>query len=148
MKLPLRKNINRGNHLASPFEIIFGRSPRISGTEPRNISHQRQFQTKILTISRALFNEMLRSHNLDPAQVSVGDQIYFWRDGPGWLGPARVTIINTYNIEFIHNGRTKNSTHNSVRRLSSQSTLLSSDIKLLAPFFHGSSDEEIVQHDI
>lgn len=107
--------------------------------------YQPQFQTTKLIFSRTCINATLRSHTRDPTPVSIDDEINFWRDGSGCLGPALVTMINTYHIGFIHSGTTKTSSHNRIRRLNNQTSPPSSD---LTTSFDDASDDYIVPDEV
>lgn len=111
------KNTNRGNRLASSFEIIFSRSPRLSGLDlpfPSSIPTMQEYNAHI---ARRKIRSMLRSNVRDHDIPDVGDRVYIWRDDSGWIGPASVLKKDDYGVEVSHNGRTKSASMNRVRRL-------------------------------
>lgn len=63
---------------------------------------------------------MLRANIRDTRHPDIGDEIYFWSDQVGWKGPTIATEIDQYGARFIHNGRSKSSAFNHIRRLLDQ----------------------------
>lgn len=63
---------------------------------------------------------MLRSNVKDPDIPKVGDHVYIWRDDSGWVGPARITKVDLYGVEVLHNGHLKTARMNWVKPLDDQ----------------------------
>lgn len=62
-------------------------------------------------------NTMLKSKTRDPRPVKINEDVYFWREDKEWIGPARVTKVNMHDVEMSHNGSTKSSSMNLVRKI-------------------------------
>lgn len=73
-------------------------------------------------VARKRINTMLRSNIRDPQVPDVGEDVYFWRDGEGWLGPSTVQEVNPHGVRILHNGHIKNSSLNRIRSLQAHST--------------------------
>lgn len=103
------KNINRGTRLASSFELLFNRPPHLTdvNTQPQPATRVATIRENNTHILRQRVNKMIRSKVRDPSPILVNDNVYIWRDAQGWLGPARVTKVNVYDIEDNYNGSSK-----------------------------------------
>lgn len=42
---------------------------------------------------------------------------YFWRDGKGWLGPAKILSVTEHNVNLSHNGHQKSPSLNRLRQI-------------------------------
>lgn len=73
---------------------------------------------------------MSHANICDPDIPNIGDEVCFWRDDKGWLGPGPATKVDSYGIEVMHNGRTKSSSFN---RVSSLGNDKSTSEELLGP---------------
>ena len=60
---------------------------------------------------------MLRTNHHPKDDIQIGDIVAIWRDGSGWLHPARVTKATPYSFEVVHNKRIKTSGFNRTRLL-------------------------------
>lgn len=74
------EKINRGSNLASSFEMIYGRSPRLYGVD--NISRMAlpTVEDHKTHVARRLIDAILRLNARDPEKARVGDEVYIWRD--------------------------------------------------------------------
>ena len=111
------KNINRGGRIASSYELLYNRSPRLYGTRTPESSKIPSIPEYNAHICRARVNTMLRSQVREVQPLDIGESVYFWRDSDGWLGPATIITITDYNIELMHNGKIKTSSPNRVRSI-------------------------------
>lgn len=100
------KNINRGNRLASLFELIYSHSPRPSGILPPHETPTVKILDHNARLAHRNILAMLRTNIRDPYIRHVCDEVFIWRDNIGWLGPAPVTKVDVHSIEVLHNGRT------------------------------------------
>lgn len=111
------RNINRGNNLASPFELLYHRTPSLHGKDETPQKPIASIKENNAHITRRRVAALLRSNIRDPPKVSIGDVVHFWRDNDGWLGPAEVITVTDYGVEISHNGIMKTSSHNRIRHL-------------------------------
>lgn len=111
------KNINNGSHLASAFQLLYKRSPRISGTDKIDNKPVPSIQEHSAHVARQRVNTLLRTNIRDPYLPAIGETVYFWRDGSGWLGPAKVQKVDPNIITVRHNGVDKTSSFNRIRSL-------------------------------
>lgn len=88
------KNINRGNRLASSYELLFGRPPRIPGIEEQTTARLASVRENNYHIMRQRVQKMLKSAVRDPPSVQVNYDVYIWCDDSGWVCPARVNKVN------------------------------------------------------
>lgn len=50
---------------------------------------------------------MLRTQVRDPSIAKVEDEVFFWRDGNGSIGPAVIVEVDTHGAKLFHNGQVK-----------------------------------------
>jgi transposase InsO family protein len=85
-------NVTKGEHPASPYEMVFGATPRMPG-----VSEKRQEVERTWPVPPHIESEDTRVH-LDNNPFTVGDQVFMKRssrcDQP-WSGPHRVTSITS-----------------------------------------------------
>ncbi len=110
------KNICKGNKLASSFEILYGKIPRIldkyDGTGKTPVTIEQHAKSS----ARSRLNRMLRSNVRQYPTIKSGDIVHFWRDKSGWIGPASVVKIKGTAVTIDHNGRLKTAGLNRVRK--------------------------------
>lgn len=113
------KNINRGGAMASSFELIYGRSPLISGSAtPNRPDAEVPSMSEVATQSaRNKLNLMLRSNRRQEGDVRPGDKVFLWRDKEGWIGPAQVENVTPYMVSARHNSRIKTASRNRIRTI-------------------------------
>lgn len=109
------KSVCHGHALASPFELLYGRAPLLTGTDQparhgvpsveENAAHAARLKTDLM------MRKKVRRHD----EVQVGDQVHIWRDRMGWVGPAPVKALDPYKVTVIHNGYEKSDSRNRVR---------------------------------
>lgn len=95
---------------------------RLSGTDARNDEPLPTTEDHNAHVARRRIALMLRANTRDSEQVSCGDEVYFWRDNVGWIGPARVIKVESHGIEVWLNGSVKTASTNRVRRMSNRET--------------------------
>lgn len=111
------KNICRGHGAASSFELLYKRSPRVTEIcepkQPGTIQQAaRDFRRRQL---QSALKARVRTHD----GIQAGELVHIWRDGRGWIGPARVTSVQEHAVRVKHNGRSKTADKYRVRRVTS-----------------------------
>lgn len=101
------KNINCGNRIASSFEVIYNRSPLISGEAEFPKQPPPSMCSYCTLVARQIIDTRLRSNLRDPIILNVEDEVYFWRYHDGWLGPATVGSIDKTIVSVLQNGNLK-----------------------------------------
>lgn len=107
------KNTTRGHNRASSFELLYNRVPRLSticnptqhGSAEGNIAEARRRQVQA----------GLHANIRTSPSVSVGEEVFFWRDNQGWIGPGSVRSKNGNLLEIMHNGIVKTADIHRVR---------------------------------
>ena len=99
------KNTCRGHNKASPFELLYGRPPRISGI--CNPDTHGNIQDVTADAQRRQLQAALKSSTRRAIHTKVGESVYIWRDGSGWIGPASVIAVREHEIDVLHNGHVK-----------------------------------------
>eukprot|EP00171_Calliarthron_tuberculosum_P014136 IDg14136t1 len=109
------KNINKGQKLATSFELLYEHKPRILDEHASNQTPVSVEQQNSHT-ARQRIHKMMRTNVRTPMNLKRGEYVYFWRDGHRWIGPARVTQVVDGIVTMIHDGRHKTSSINRVQR--------------------------------
>eukprot|EP00171_Calliarthron_tuberculosum_P004551 IDg4551t1 len=117
------KNINTGNKLASAFELLYGRQPRVmdsyqNNRAPVTVSDQARHAT------RQRIDHMMRSNVRKLPLIRLGDYVLYWRDGRRWIGPAKVLKIENGVVSLLHGESTKTSSLNRVIKVQAPTTEL------------------------
>eukprot|EP00171_Calliarthron_tuberculosum_P018277 IDg18277t1 len=112
------KNIAKGSKLASSFELMYGKKPRIYDKyDDINASPITIEQNNRRTAQKRM-NEMLRSNVRSYDDIKIGDHVYYWRDQHRWIGPALVVERNDTTVTVMHNKKLKTSSLNRVLKTS------------------------------
>lgn len=111
------KNICIGRSKASPFELIYGRSPLFTGDDTPARASPPTIEETAAQSAREKLNLMLRKNARRHQEVKVGDMVFIWRDNSGWIGPAPVTTVDEYQVTVRHNNYSKSASRNRVRRI-------------------------------
>lgn len=101
------RNVNRGAYLASPFEFLYRRAPRLSSSTPPIRSVIPTLTANNEHVIKKRIGLMCRSNIRKHPEAHVGEEFYFWRDNVGWCGPAVVIALSSHEVTVIHNGRHK-----------------------------------------
>ncbi len=109
------KNISLGSKNASAFELLYGRRPRLIPLIDSRLAKPISIEQHAEDVARRRVRKMLRAPIYKVDKIDVGDTVAIWRDGSGWLFPARVTRVTPYYYEVVHNGRLKTSGINRTR---------------------------------
>lgn len=102
------KNICRSQDSVSFFERLYGRTPHVFKDLPaftENLNRSGIANESSPLESRRRVQASLKSHIRCPEPPTVGQSVFFWRDGKKWLGPATVVKVNKCNAILNHNGR-------------------------------------------
>lgn len=81
-----------------------------------------QRTTHQLNVVMCNINLMFRTNVRDPPVSEVYDEVFYWRDGYGWLVPATIQEVDAHGDKLLHNGRIKTSSMNRLRCLRISST--------------------------
>lgn len=109
------KNISKGQKLASSFELLYGRSPRLMDdfkvkNPPASVQEQAKHKAK------QHMNRMMRANTRNISIIKPGDYVYFWRDmDEGW-DLQKLKGVQKGVFTLIHNGLKKISSLNRVRK--------------------------------
>ena len=110
------KNLCKGDKLASSFELLYGRKPRIMGEIELLSNSPVSIWEHVQDVSKRRINSMLRKNIRYTQKISPGDFVYFWRDGKRWVGPGQVIRVEGNIVTLTHDERTKTSSLNRVRK--------------------------------
>lgn len=117
MEAAYGKNNMRGAKLASAFQLMYLRTPLLSGKQsPQTRSLPSVRDNNAVTVRRKI-SDMLRSQTRRTPTINVGDEVCFWRDGLDWLGPATTVPVGEHSISILHNGNLKSASSNRVRKI-------------------------------
>lgn len=109
------KNLSFGSKKASAFQLLYGRNPRLTSQIDDNLPPPITVKENARQVAHRRVKKMLRSSIQKYDNITVGNTVAIWRDGSGWLFPARVTKVTPYYYEVVHNGRLKTSGINRTR---------------------------------
>lgn len=109
--------------MASPFELIYIRAPLLTGSGIPSRIKIPSIEEVAAHASRAKVNLMARKNVRNHEDVLIGDMVHIWRDGDGWIGPAPVTKVTSYEVAVSHNNHTKSASRNRVRKILPESIL-------------------------
>ncbi len=110
------KNMCKGSKLASYFELLYSRRPRVmNGVEVRS-SPAITIEEHVKDVAKRGLQRMQTENTRDTPKVQKGDWVYFWRDLHRWIGPARVVGVQDSVITLVHDELTKNSSLNYVQK--------------------------------
>lgn len=107
------KNTTRGHNKASSFELLYGRSPRLSSV--CNPSQHGIIDGNIKDRRRRQLQAALHSNIRKSSSVQVGDSVFFWRDQRGWVGPGLVVDHRGSTVMIEHGGMIKSADAHRVR---------------------------------
>eukprot|EP00171_Calliarthron_tuberculosum_P004750 IDg4750t1 len=114
-----RKNICKGNKLASSFELLYRSKLRVpinysDLADPVNIEDHHVHE------SRKRLNRMLRTNVRSKDSIQKGDYVYFCRDSERWIDPAKVVKVDKNVVHVIHGNGVKTSSINRARKTEPQ----------------------------
>jgi len=112
------KNICRGQDSISPYERLYGRMPHLFKDLPvaaETLPKPELGDQSLPVESRRRVQAALKSQVRCPDRPTVGQSVFFWRDGKKWLGPATVTKVNKHNAILNHNGYSKTADFSRIR---------------------------------
>lgn len=113
------KNVIIGSNQASVFELLYQRRPPIIPELDANLPPSVSVHDHVQQLDRRRLLKMLRSRTYEPENFQVDDRVAIYRDGSGWLRPARVVEVTPHYVIVKHNGRRKSSGLNRTRLLGS-----------------------------
>jgi len=94
---------------------MYGRKPIIlagMADQSRVITLEEHIQDK----SKRNIQKLLRHQTRPTYDFKVGEYVFFWRDKLRYVGPAKITSISGTVVNLTHNGYTKTSSLNRLRR--------------------------------
>lgn len=109
------KNILKGAKVGSTFQLLYGRHPHLLKELDEILPPPATVQENTRKVARHSLRKMLRTPHFETPHFSFGDKVAIWRDGSGWLAPARVTCVTPIFVEFEHNKRLRTSGLNRTR---------------------------------
>lgn len=100
---------------ASAFELLYNRRPPLHPQLDANLPPPITVQEHVQQMARRRLLKMLRSRIYEPETFEVGDRVAIYRDGPGWLRPARIVEVTPHHVIVDHKDRRKSSGFNRTR---------------------------------
>lgn len=110
-------NINRGCSPASPFELLYGRSPLLTGASTPARTEIPSIDDEAAHGARHKLSLMAKKEMGVHIDAKIGDMVHIWRDGDGWIGPAPVPNFTKYEVAVCHNDRIKTASRNRIRKV-------------------------------
>lgn len=110
------KNICKGNKIASSYELMYGKAPRILDGYDNHERMPATIEEHAQETANRRLKRMLQANIRDMPNIKVGDIVHFWRDNAKWIGPAKVVEIDKTSVTVEHNNQLKTSSLNRVRK--------------------------------
>lgn len=102
-------NISLESRSVSAFELRYGPYASLTPTINAAIPLVTAALQNVRLIGKRRTNSMLRSQLRHVSKINVSDTVEIWREGSGWLFPARVRKCTPYYYELMNNRRLKKS---------------------------------------
>jgi len=103
------KNICKGSKIASSFELLYSRKPRIMAEYSASLDSTATIEDHQAHQARNRLYKMMNRKVRFKEDIVPGDTVFFWRDKDKWVGPAPVVQVQDTVVTVSHNGKLKTS---------------------------------------